>query len=506
MPLAAIATAPPSAAAVPASAPVQAVAKGRLGLGLLVALVVGSILGSGIFGLPQNMAVGAGAGAIVIGWAITGVGMLMLAFTYQMLAVRQPGLDNGVYAYARALSGEYVGFNAAWGYWVSAWIGNVGYLVAAFGALGYFVPAFGEGNTPAAIVGASVVVWAVHFLVLRGIQGAAVLNAAVTAAKLVPLLLFIVLVAMAFQVSTFELNVWGDAKLGSVLDQVRSTMLVTVWVFIGIEGASVYSARAARREDVGRATVIGFLVCLALLMSVSLLSLGIFTQPELAVLKNPSMAPVLEKVVGTWGAVLVYLGLIVSVGGGFLAWTLLAAESLFTPAGGGVMPAWLARQNDKGVPAHALWLTNAMVQAFLVLTLLSKASYLALISLSTAMILIPYLFSAVYGLTLAWTARAAANTGATADATAAAAAHHPARDVSITALATLYCGWLLYAAGLKYLLLSALLYAPGAAVYLLAKRQRAERAFTGREQLILAALLLLAVVSAYGLWAGRLSL
>ena len=109
---------------------------------------------------------------------------------------------------------------------------------------------------------------------------------------------------MAFQVSTFELDYWGDPQLGSVLDQVRSTMLVTVWVFIGIEGASVYSARAARREDVGRATVIGFLVCLALLMGVSLLSLGIFTQPELAALKNPSMAPVLEKAVGTWGCLL----------------------------------------------------------------------------------------------------------------------------------------------------------------------------------------------------------
>ena len=106
---------------------------GTLGLGLLVALVVGSIIGSGIFGLPQNMAAGAGAGAILIGWAITGVGMLMLALLYQTLALRKPDLNNGVYAYARALSGEYVGFNSAWGYWVSAWLGNVGYLVAALG-------------------------------------------------------------------------------------------------------------------------------------------------------------------------------------------------------------------------------------------------------------------------------------------------------------------------------------------------------------------------------------
>jgi arginine:ornithine antiporter / lysine permease len=491
--------APPTSAAPAAVKPVAA-EKGKLGLGLLVALVVGSILGSGIFGLPQNMAAGASAGAIVIGWAITGVGMLMLAFTYQMLAVRKPELDNGVYAYARALSGEYVGFNAAWGYWVSAWVGNVGYLVAAFGALGYFYPAFGEGNTLAAVIGASVVVWVVHFLVLRGIQGAAVLNAVVTAAKVIPLLLFTVFVAMAFQVTTFKLDFWGAPALGSVLDQVRSTMLVTVWVFIGIEGASVYSARAANRADVGRATVIGFLICLALLMGVSLLSLGIYTQPELAGLKNPSTAAVLEKAVGTWGAVLMYLGLIISVGGGFLAWTLLAAESLFTPAGGGVMPAWLAKQNDKGVPAHALWLTNGMVQLFLILTLVSKASYLALISLSTAMILIPYLFSAVYGLKLAWTGRADVAAGA------AKAERHPTRDISITALAAIYCAWLLYAAGLKYLLLSALLYAPGAAIYMLAKKQQSERAFTGREQVILVVLLLVALVSAYMLWTRKLSL
>jgi arginine:ornithine antiporter/lysine permease len=468
----------------------------KLGLGLLVALVVGSIIGSGIFGLPQNMAAGAGAGAIVIGWTITGIGMLLLVRVYQMLTLRKPELDNGVYAYARALSGEYVGFNSAWGYWVSAWIGNVGYLVAAFAALGYFFPIFGTGNSPAAILGASLLLWAIHFMVLRGIQGAAVLNAVVTLAKIVPLLLFIVLVAMAFQLDTFRLDFWGEAKLGSVLDQVKSTMLVTVWVFIGIEGASVYSARARERADVGRATVIGFLICLLLLMSVSLLSLGIFNQPTLAGLKNPSMAAVLESAVGSWGAVLIYVGVMVSVGGGFLAWMLLAAESLFTPAGGGVMPKWLGQANDKGVPANALWLTNGMVQLFLLLTLFSKASYLALISLSTAMILLPYLFSAVYALSLAWRSEGEADAKETRHAS----------DIPVAAMASLYCVWLLYAAGFKYLLLSALLYAPGVLLYGWAKRQRHERVFTAWEWLILAVILALAAVAATLLALGRLGL
>lgn len=483
----------PSAVVAPGATSVAPRSSAKLGLGLLVALVVGSIIGSGIFGLPQNMAAAAGPGAILIGWAVSGVGILMLALVYQMLSVRKPELDNGVYAYARALSGEYVGFNSAWGYWVSAWIGNVGYLVAAFGALGYFYPAFGEGNTREAIIGASVVLWVLHALVLRGIRGAAVLNAVVTVAKIAPLVIFIVLVALAFQSGTFQFDFWGAPKLGSVLSQVKSTMLITVWVFIGIEGASVYSARARVRTDIGRATVMGFLLCLALLMSVSLLSLGVVTQPELAGMKNPSMAGVLEKAVGTWGALLCYLGLIISVGGGFLAWTLLAAESLFTPAGGGVMPAWLARQNSRGVPANALWLTNGMVQIFLVVTLVSQASYLALISLSTAMILVPYLFSAAYGLSVAWKGRGEA-------------VSHARRDLAIAAAATVYCLWLFYAAGLKYLLLSALIYAPGAALYLLAKRQLGKRAFTSAEVVILAVLVVAAVVAAVMLATGRLAL
>lgn len=117
----------------------------RLSLSLLIALVIGSMIGSGIFSLPQNMAASAGAGAILIGWLITGVGMLSLALVYQTLSNRQPALDNGVFAYARALGGEYLSFNSAWGYWISAWIGNVSYLVILFAALSYFFP-LGQGR------------------------------------------------------------------------------------------------------------------------------------------------------------------------------------------------------------------------------------------------------------------------------------------------------------------------------------------------------------------------
>jgi arginine:ornithine antiporter/lysine permease len=467
----------------------------QLKLGLLTALVVGSMIGSGVFSLPQNMASGAGAGAVLIGWLITGVGMLMLAFVYQTLTTRKPDLDNGIYAYARATAGEFVGFNSAWGYWVSAWLGNVGYLVIVFGTLGYFFPIFGDGNTRAAVLGASIVLWVMHFVILRGVRGAAVLNAITTVAKIIPLLLFILLALVAFRSHVFTQDFWGDPKLGTVFTQVKSTMLITVWVFIGIEGANVFSARAQRREDVGHATVFGFTIVLLLLMAVSLLSLGIVSQGDLAAMKNPSMAGVLDKAVGTWGAVLISIGLLVSVGGALLAWTLLAAETLFTPASGGVMPKFLSRENGHGVPANALWVTNGLVQLFLIITLVSNATYQALISLATSMILIPYLFSAVYATRVALAGENYAN-GDSARG----------RDMLIGALATVYCCWLLYAAGPKYLLLSALLYAPGVVLYGWAKREQRARLFRPFEAVILAGLVVLAAVAAWLLSSGALGL
>ena len=473
----------PTTAPQPLAGALQKVEPKRLSLSLLIALVVGSMIGSGIFSLPQNMAASAGAAAILIGWLITGIGMLSLALVYQTLSNRQPALDNGVFAYARALGGEYLSFNSAWGYWISAWIGNVSYLVILFAALSYFFPLFGEGNNKAAILGASVVLWALHWMILRGMRTAARANALTTVAKIVPLLLFIGLVIAAFQRETFSVDFWGAPALGSTLDQVKSTMLVTVWVFIGIEGANVFSARAAERANVGRATVLGFLITLVLLIAVSLLSLGVLKQPELATLKNPSMAGVLEAAAGPWGAVLISVGLIISVGGALLAWTLLAAESIFTPAKEKVMPGSLAVENNQGI------------QLFLLLTLYSSASYLALISLATSMILLPYLFSGLYALKMAWQGQTYAGHRAL-----------QLRDMAIAAVATLYCLWLLYAAGPKYMLLSALLYAPGSLIYLGTMKARQGQPLNGPETGLLIIIWAAAAYAGWMLWSGALSL
>ena len=469
----------------------------KLKLGALTALVVGSMIGGGIFSLPQNMAAGAGAGAIIIGWVITFFGMLTLAFVFQTLAFRKPEIEGGVYGYARAGFGPYVGFNSAWGYWISAWIGNVSYFVVFFSALGAFdaLGFFGDGNTMPAVVCASILLWALHFMVCRGVHGAAFINTVTTVAKLVPLALFIGIVIFAFNVETFNLGFWGSPTLGSVVDQVKSTMLVTVWVFIGIEGASMFSGRAEKMADVGKATVIGFLLVMVLLVAVSVLSMGVLTQPELAALKNPSTAGVLKAAVGDWGAALINIGLVISVGGALLAWTLLAGEAAYLAGKDGTMPATFGRLNKNGSPANALWLTNGCIQVFLIITLFNSAGYLALLSLATSMILIPYFLCALYALIIVLKS----------DGYEAGDSKR-LKDIVIGLVATVYGVWLVYAAGPKYLFLSMILYAVGLPFYLWARREQKERPFTSLEGILAAIVLVLGAYAAYDLGTGALSL
>ncbi|WP_342643944.1 arginine-ornithine antiporter [Rhodoligotrophos ferricapiens] len=467
----------------------------KLRLGALTALVIGSMIGSGVFSLPQNMAVGAGPLAIVIGWAITAIGMLALVFVYQSLATRKPGLEAGPYAYAKAGFGPFIGFNSAWGYWLSAWIGNVSYAVIVFSALSYFFPAFGEGNTWQAVLGASILLWAVHALILTGMREAAVVNMLVTAAKIAPIVLFAGIVALAFKLDIFsqDFTGLGNASLGSITAQVKSTMLVTLWVFIGIEGASVFSARAERRRDIALATTLGFLTCLALYALVSLLSLGIMTQPELAALKNPSMAGVLEQVVGPWGAMLINIALVVSVVGAFLSWTLLAAEIPHAAALDGTMPKLFTARSSRGVPVNSLLITNLLVQAFLVITLFAESTYQALFSIASTAILVPYILSGAYAAKLAMTGE-----GYRAS---------EARIVPLLLglLATVYGLWLVYAAGPAYLFMCALLYAPGILVYAWAKRETKAVAFTTVEAVLALALVIVALIAGYQMWTGAIS-
>ncbi|SDE00073.1 arginine-ornithine antiporter [Sporomusa acidovorans] len=467
----------------------------KLGLIALIGLVIGSMIGGGVFSLPADMAKGAGAGAILVGWLITGIGMIALAFVYQNLAVRKPDLNGGVYSYAKAGFGDYIGFNAAWGYWLSALLGNVSYAVMLFGALGYFFPVFGKGNNFVAIVCASVLVWTIQVLILRGVKQAAFVNILTTVAKLVPIFLFLIIVLVSFNVDIFTLDIWGqaDISLGSVADQVKSTMLVTLWVFIGIEGAVVISGRAKERRDVGKATVIGLGGTLIIYVLVSVLSLGVMNQADLAGLDTPSTAYVLEALVGPWGAVVINAGLVISLFGALLGWSILAAEIPFVAAKDGVMPQCFAKENQQGSPVISLTLTNVLVQTALIITLVSSSTYQMLYSIASSAILIPYLFSGLY----AWKLAA---TGETYDTNPGGRT----KDFICAALSSVYAAWLIYAAGLTYVLLVTILYAVGIGVYAKVRQEKQGQVFNGYEKIIALVLFAAGIVAVGLLATGQL--
>ncbi|MEF3101950.1 amino acid permease [Raoultella terrigena] len=457
----------------------------RLGLSALTALVLSSMLGAGVFSLPQNMAAVASPSALLIGWAITGVGILFLAFAMLLLTRIRADLDGGIFTYAREGFGELVGFCSAWGYWLCAVIANVSYLVIVFAALSFFTDApgaivFGNGNTWQAIVGASVLLWVVHFLVLRGVQTAAGINLVATLAKLIPLGAFILLAALAFRLETFTLDFSGLALGVPVWEQVKNTMLITLWVFIGVEGAVVVSARARNKRDVGRATLLAVLSALVVYLLVTLLSLGVVARPELAEMRNPSMAGLMVRMMGSWGEVIIAAGLIVSVCGAYLSWTIMAAEVPWLAATHKAFPRLFARQNRHNAPSASLWLTNISVQASLVLIWLTGSDYGTLLTIASEMILVPYLLVGAFLLKIA--------------------VRPLHKAVGIGACA--YGLWLLYASGPVHLLLSVILYAPGLLVFLYARRTHQHDRILKRRELALIGLLLVAAVPATWMLVG----
>jgi len=469
----------------------------KLSRGALIALVVGSMVGSGIFAVPSAFGRATGALGALIAWGIAGTGMLMLAFVFQTLSWRRPDLETGIYAYAKAGFGDYLGFASAFGYWIACCLADVACLVLIKSTLGMFFPVFGDGTTIPAILGASAILWGFHFLVLRGVKEAAALNTIATVAKIVPLAVFIVIAIAGFRADIFALNFWGSDEPGvaNLFAQVRNTMLVTVFVFVGIEGASVYSRYARNRNDVGIATVLGFLGVLALLVLVTMLSYGALLRPDLAALQPPSLAGVMEALVGRWGTVFISVGLLISVLGNYLSWSLLAAEVLHSAASNDTMPSFLAGENRHNVPSAAFWTTSIVIQAFLVVTNFAEYAFTLALKMTSAMTLIPYLLVASYGLKIAWTRETYAVDPGGRD-----------KDVAVGALAVAYALAMIYSGGLKFLLLSALLYAPGTALFVMARRQHGANVFASMtERVLFGMIAVAAVVGLYGLVSGAIS-
>ncbi len=435
----------------------------KLGFVGLTAIVFGSMIGSGIFNIPQNMSAEASVGAVMIAWVITAFGILFLVSTFKTLADRRPDLNAGIYQYAQEGFGPYLGFNIAWGYWLCTAFGNVAYGVMFNDSMGVFIPSLLDHSVESFIFG-SLLIWGIFFIVTRGIRGASAINTAITIMKIVSLMLIVVILIVLFKTGLFFSDFWGDVSLdSSVGEQVKRTMLVTLWCFVGIEGAVSMSARAKRPSDVGKAGVFGFFLAWVLYVLVSVLSFGVMGRTDMAGLENPSVAYLLKEVVGEWAYYFVLIAIICALAGGWIAWTLICTQVPFEAAVVKIFPRQFTRLNSHGMPAYGLFVSSVAMQVFFLIVLMSDSVYMAAIEATSMMVLPAYLFSGLF----LW--KATYNK----EKYLRMRSDRSALRFRITGIVcTLFCLWFIYAGGLLLFLSTSLFYLPGTFFYIMARRQQ----------------------------------
>jgi arginine:ornithine antiporter/lysine permease len=320
----------------------------------------------------------------------------------------------------------------------------------------------------------------------------------VTVFKIVPILVFIVVMFFYFDAGVFADNwtAYGYGDLGSLNEQVRNTMLITTFVFIGIEGASVYSRYAKRRADVGKATVLGFLSVLSIFSLVTLSSYSVVPQPELAATRQPSMVGVFQSQVGDWGEVFISVAVIVSVLGAYLAWTLMAAEVMYIPARAEDFPEFLGQENEAGTPITSLVVTSLAVQGLLALTLFVSDALNFMLDLATSLALLPYLLAAAYALKL----------GLTGESYDGVSKGVRRKETVVAGVAVAYTLLLFEAAGMKFVLLMTVLLAPATLLYVKARSEQGRRIFSPAEIGLFVLIVVGGVIGAVGLGTGGISL
>lgn len=282
-------------------------------------------------------------------------------------------------------------------------------------------------------------------------------------------------------------NIALPINFSNIMEQVRGTMLITVWVFTGIEGAVVFSGRAKTKKDVGTATVLGLLIVLVIYFLLTVLAQGVIEQNQISELSSPSMAALLAYIVGPWGSVVTNIGLIISVLGAWLGWTLLAGELPFIVAKDKMFPKWFAKQNKNGAPVNSLLITNILVQLFLISMLFTDSAYQFAFSLASSAILIPYAFSAFYQFKYTLQYDRKSNL-----------------QMAIGIIASIYAVWLIYAAGVDYLLLTMLLYVPGLFVYWIVQRNKGIK-FITRDYILMGFIVIFAILGLIRLFSGAVS-
>ena len=421
----------------------------KLNLFLLITLIVGTIIGGGIFNSPTDLILKANPMAALIAWLIGGFGILMLVLVFYKLSVVKPEMNGGIYTYAKEGFGNYIGFNSFWGYWMGEVFGNIAFISLFFKTLNSMLGTH-QLSPLMCFIGGSIILWGYTAITWFGVREASILNAVITIIKILPLLLVVIVGVFAFQPHVFNVSDWTSILAVNQThvpfkDQISGAMSTIVWCFVGIEAAVSMSRRAKQPRDVGLATIISFVIVLVLYISISIIPMGILPAKELSQTSVPLAAALSHTALGIVGSLIIKIGLLISLLGALLSWFMIGPEIAYVTSYDRDMPRAFKLVNRHGVPGFALIVYTIIMQVCLLVLLLPQLqmAYTIAYTLAATMTLVAYLLSALYGLKLAISEKMGFG------------------FKIIATLASLYSVYMLVASGLEYVFASAIIFALG---------------------------------------------
>jgi basic amino acid/polyamine antiporter, APA family len=422
--------------------------KRKLGLWAATALVVGNMIGSGVFLLPASLA--AYGGISIVAWVITAAGAILLARVFARLGRAYPD-TGGPYAYSRRAFGDFIGFQTAWGYWIAIWAGNAAIAVAFVGYLGEFIDPL-RTNSLAAALTALGAIWLLTFVNARGVRAGGSVQAVTTVLKLVPLAV-IAIIGLAFvDGGNFTpFNTSGDSNFGAI----SAAAALTLWAFIGLESATVPAGDVKDPErTIPRATMLGTIVAAAVYVLGTVAVMGVIPADTLATSTAP-FADAAREMFGSWAGKAVAAGAVISAFGALNGWILLQGQVPMAAARDRLFPRRFARTDANGTPVFGLVASSVLVTGLMFMNYTKSLvdQFTFIILLATLTTLIPYAYAAAAELLLLATDRARFSGG------------RLAKDAGIAALAFAYSVWTIAGSGYEVVFKGFMLLLAGIPVY-----------------------------------------
>jgi APA family basic amino acid/polyamine antiporter len=405
--------------------------KRSMGLWMATALVVGNMIGSGVFLLPATLAGTAGP-ISMLGWLFTGAGAVLLALVFANLGRALPR-QGGPYAYAKRAFGDFVGFQTAWGYWIAVWAGNAAIAVAFVSYLTVFWPEVGDNNLLGALVGIGLI-WLLTATNIMGAREGGIVQLTTTILKFVPLAVIAIVGLFFIDGGNYE----PFSPNGASLSLLSTTAALTLWAFIGLESATVPADEVKDPEKtIPRATIIGTVLATTLYLVATAAIMGIIPTDQLAASTSPFADAAGEAFGGGWDKVIAAIAL-VSTFGALNGWILLQGRVPMAAAEDGMFPAPFAKVHGKRrTPVFGLVVSSVLVTGLMLMNYTKGlvGAFEFVILLATLTTLVPYAFSAA---AQAWLWLVERETFQPL---------HLVRDVVIATLAFAYSLWAIAGAG-----------------------------------------------------------